>query len=345
MATLLEQCSLLMVPSGYKAGSLYSVIPDSADGTFTFSRNSTATRTNSAGLIEEMAIDVPRLQYPSCPSLLLEPARTNEFTYSEDFTQGIWSKQNQFSVTKDVVNAPDGTVTGNLFVPDTTVGIHNCYVSKPNTVVKTMSVFFKRVSGSIWQNIGLRSPTSSTLEVQFDIDNLTVFGTPNVASWSIEQFPDDWYKVTATMSIVGTGSSNFIVDAVDTNGDRSVAGNDVDGYYIWGSQLEEGTYPTTYIPTQAATVDRALDVCSIDDLIVNGILSQAEGTTQWKHDNVSYVSRYTTDGNREDFIDGVSQGSVVAAVPTSFDITAPSKTEQISMYPTPLTDDEILNLN
>ena len=76
--------SLAMIPSGYKASKVYSVLPESGVGDFDFTRATTATRVNSSGLIEEMAINVPRLEYPlidgvvnGCPSLLLEPQATN----------------------------------------------------------------------------------------------------------------------------------------------------------------------------------------------------------------------------------------------------------------------------
>ena len=44
--------SLAMIPSGYKAGKVYSVLPESGVGDFDFTRGTTATRINSSGLIE-----------------------------------------------------------------------------------------------------------------------------------------------------------------------------------------------------------------------------------------------------------------------------------------------------
>ena len=91
--------SLAMIPSGYKASKVYSVLPESGVGDFDFTRATTATRINSSGLIEEMAINVPRLEYPlidgvvnGCPSLILEPQRTNFITYSSDFPRNYWTK-------------------------------------------------------------------------------------------------------------------------------------------------------------------------------------------------------------------------------------------------------------
>jgi hypothetical protein len=76
--------SLALIPSGYKASKVYSVLPTDGTGDFTFTRSGNATRVNSEGLIELVSTNVPRLNYPlidgvvqGCPSLLLEPQRIN----------------------------------------------------------------------------------------------------------------------------------------------------------------------------------------------------------------------------------------------------------------------------
>ena len=87
-----DNASIALIPSGYKSGKLYSVIPESGNGDFTHSRsNTTATRVGASGLIENVSSNVPRLDYPlidgvvqDCPALLLEPSRTNTITYSEN---------------------------------------------------------------------------------------------------------------------------------------------------------------------------------------------------------------------------------------------------------------------
>lgn len=78
-SALLQQASLLFIPSGYKAGVAYSALPNNGNGDLTWSRNSTAYRTQSNGNIGSVAANVPRLSYMygSCPAALLEPQRTN----------------------------------------------------------------------------------------------------------------------------------------------------------------------------------------------------------------------------------------------------------------------------
>jgi hypothetical protein len=77
--SLLDTASLIVTPNGYKASKLYSVKPTDASGDMVVSRATTATRVNSSNLIESVAINVPRLDYTlgGCPSILVEPQRTN----------------------------------------------------------------------------------------------------------------------------------------------------------------------------------------------------------------------------------------------------------------------------
>jgi len=86
--------SISLIPSGYKAGKVYSVLPTDGSGDLTFARASTATRINKNNLIENVGNNVPRLDYEDggCPSLLLEPSSTNLITQSESFGNSYWTK-------------------------------------------------------------------------------------------------------------------------------------------------------------------------------------------------------------------------------------------------------------
>ena len=110
--------SITMIPSGYKAQKVYSVLPTNGDGDLTFDRNNIGTRVNKNGLIEQVATDIPRLDYSdgSCPSLLLEPASTNLAEYSEDFSQG-WNKNNS-TVTTNQTTSPSGDLTADKFISE-----------------------------------------------------------------------------------------------------------------------------------------------------------------------------------------------------------------------------------
>jgi hypothetical protein len=77
--TLLSEASFLITPNGYKASKLYAAIPTNGDGDMTFTRATTATRVDENDLISSVASNVPRIDYTGggCPSILLEPQRTN----------------------------------------------------------------------------------------------------------------------------------------------------------------------------------------------------------------------------------------------------------------------------
>ena len=103
--------SITMIPSGYKSQKVYSVLPTNGDVDLTFDRNNIGTRVNKNGLIEQVATDVPRLDYSdgSCPSLLSEPASTNLVIGSAEGNYG----GGQSSATNTI--SQDGT--NNAFIP------------------------------------------------------------------------------------------------------------------------------------------------------------------------------------------------------------------------------------
>jgi hypothetical protein len=94
MSTLLEQASLVMIPSGYKEDIVYSQIPTNGNGDLSFTRASNGTRINSAGLVEV------------CPWNLLQ--------YSEDFNAG-WTLIGGGSFTSNAATAPNGTTTADEY--------------------------------------------------------------------------------------------------------------------------------------------------------------------------------------------------------------------------------------
>ena len=78
--SLLDKVSLLITPNAVKASKLYSVIPSNGAGDLTVVRNTTATRVNTNGIDESVALNVARLNYDSvggAPHILMEGQRTN----------------------------------------------------------------------------------------------------------------------------------------------------------------------------------------------------------------------------------------------------------------------------
>lgn len=262
--SIYDNAGVVLIPSGYKAGTtdnLYSVLPANGDGDFNATRGSSATRVNKDGFIESVATNVPRLDYPlidgvaqDCPNLLLEPQRLNISRYSENFT--LWSGG---LVTADQAISPDGNFTADKLTKTSafsaqsrtetgTSGVNYVFsiFVKPKT---TNTITLRQASGS---NDVRRYFDLSTLESGSSGGNQTGF-----VSEGIEKYPNGWYRVHT----ICTSNST----AISTNLYAGRAGNTTyDGeVYIWGSQLEQGNYPTSYIPNlSSGTTTRTADACN-----------------------------------------------------------------------------------
>lgn len=332
MSNLFEKASLVMIPSGYKAGKLYSVKPTDGTGDFTHARTTVANRVNAANQLEEMGVDVPRVQFPTCPSVLLEPSRTNYLAYSQDFSQ--WLTSGGGSVDDPAyAMGQDGTMTAaKLTGISTSDIIYRTVSGLTDGSTYNGSIYIKNIDSTLTR---FRTSTNTIFLIDITWTGAEITG---ITGGTYETLSDGWYRVTGFGTL--TGNTNAIVRIYPSY--TAATGSII----VWGVQLEEEETESSYIKTEATTVTRAVDSCTLTDLIVNGILASDQGTIADKRDGVSYVSRYTTDGNVELFVDGVSQGAPsVGAVPTTFNLTVPSLTEQVTMYPAPLTNSEIIELN
>ena len=253
--SLLNSASLVVTPNGYKPGTLYSVIPNTTLGDMTVVRATTATRVNSAGLIESMANNVPRLDYlnASCPSLLVEPQRSNLALRSEEFDNASWTKTGVWVTANDSISPDVNTNADKLFNSVGTSGFASQTISLVSSTIYSGSVFAKNAGRD--SLFVLFSGSGGNASCTFDLTTLTTTPSGGVTA-KIEDYGGGWYRCSVVFTATSTGASAFRIYPTLTTGDGT------SGVYLWGTQLEAGSYPTSYIPTTTATVTRNADVIS-----------------------------------------------------------------------------------
>jgi hypothetical protein len=259
--------SLALIPSGYKASKVYSVLPTDGTGDFDFTRSGNATRVNSEGLIELVSTNVPRLNYPlidgvvsGCPSLLLEPSRLNLITYSEDFTDSSWIFDDATLISNSVVS-PDGTQNASTLIGNTVNSRHNIGVSIGNASVDGSYTIFAKAKELRYLQI--TSVNTTQQYVNFDLLNGVFVLGSDFSNAKMEDYGNGWYKCTVVSDGEYNGYYLSLVSGLNATWLESwVMPNNTDGLYIWGAQFEQGSYPTSYIPTSGTTATRSAETCN-----------------------------------------------------------------------------------
>ena len=221
--------------------------------------------TSTAGgtpLLRTAGTNEPRLEYDASGQplgLLIEEQRSNILSYSEAFDNAYWGKVGIATSPSGPV-PPDGS--GNA-VDLLAIGTSGAYVARSNLGSAgqgyTASVFAKAGTHDIIRITNQSSPTTGGW---FDLTNgttLTSNGANNVSL--IEYVGNGWYRCSRYFDNWINANNAVLIGVCDADGStQSVVGHTVS---LWGAQLEQGTFPTSYIPTSGSTVTRNSDVCSL----------------------------------------------------------------------------------
>ena len=225
---------------------------------FDFSRASSATRVNKDGLIETVGGRKARVDYKddSKGALLLEPQRTNLFLNSEDFSQG-WSKTG-VTVTTNQTISPSEDLTADKFISNSTnqPRVEKSFAVPSSNTTYTFSVFVKKANT---RYIAL-SRFSGGQGAIFDLDTKSVVSS-SAENASIKEMSNGWFRISITQTVLSTDGNN-IWKINGTNGSSFSDGIVGDETFIWGAQLEVGSYTTSYIPTNGSTVQRAAETAN-----------------------------------------------------------------------------------
>lgn len=214
-------------------------VKSTATSSITFTRASSATRVNSSGFIETVSTNVARLDHDPVTlapkGLLVEEQRTNLLLRSNSPTVGSWIFSNTTGTanTSDVVD-PAGTNTATKLVSNSSGGALLQSVLS-TAVAHTGSIWLRTASGTLSSSIFVYRASPYAL----------------VATKSIT-ITSAWQRFDITGNFIDTSAHNF---QIQTGISATV--------YMYGAQLEAGSFATSYIPTVASTVTRSPDVATI----------------------------------------------------------------------------------
>lgn len=236
-------------------------LTDTIAGSITWTRSTTATYRDRYGVVQTAAADTPREE---AEGWLIEGASTNLALRSEEFDNALWIKA-RTSISADATNAPDGASTADKLVEDATASAthfteQTATVSSGATV--TLSLYAKAAERT-WLHVR----EVNTIDGQFfDVSNGvlgTAEGAPSNAK--IKALANGWFRCEITVTVPAT-SVNFQIRLASADNTSSYTGDGTSGAFIWGAQVEELPFASSYIPTVASTVTRAADIVSLPEL-------------------------------------------------------------------------------
>jgi hypothetical protein len=196
--------------------------------------------------------NVPRVEYDADGNrlgLLVEEARTNLITYSEDVN--AWSKTNA-SVSQNTKTAPNGALTADTVTRTSSSADIRQTISVTTGNDYTITIFAKADTDAEIQIDVSNTAFSGADFAQFNIKTGAFVSGGTGATYSVTDVGDGWRRYSLTASCTSTGTTGVIIRLEN---DEPV--------YLWGFQFEQGSFPTSYIKTEGSTVSRSADVASI----------------------------------------------------------------------------------
>jgi hypothetical protein len=222
------------------------------DSLVTFTRThdatSTATYVDRYGATITATNNQPRFDHDpvtlACRGLLIEELRQNVILQSDDLSASPWALTSCSYSSGLLVSAGGGFARQNL-----TLASSKTY--QASFLVK------KNTSGS-WISVYFRNKDSSNAISWFNMDTGQFSGSV-VGTFSAVQWHDGYWRITVSHAS-GSGATTPFIQiqfSVSSGANGATPGT---SFYVKQAQVEEGGFPTSYIPTAASAMTRNPDI-------------------------------------------------------------------------------------
>jgi len=229
--------------------------PGVLDPRITFTRASTGTYFNSAGVMQTAATNAPRWDYDPATlqlrGLLIEEARTNvclQSTTSSAPWATFGSGATAPTATPNNTIAPDGTMTAcRIVMPVVSTGgsLSIYYQSNPLAAqAHTISLYMKGAIGGEQVYVCISNQAGN---IFYRLPRATL--------------TTSWQRFSFVSPVLTAENWSFEI-GTDLR-DAGQAATSAQTIYAWGAQLEAGAFATSHIPTTSAAVTRAVDVATM----------------------------------------------------------------------------------
>jgi hypothetical protein len=262
---------------GTEAVFLWGAQVEQRSSVTAYTATTTAPITNYIPALQSAASGVARFEHNPVTGeslgLEIEEQRTNLLERSEEFDNAYWIKNNS-SITANSIIAPNGTLTAEKFVESSS----NAFPE----IVKVLSTLSGQHTWTVFAKKGERqwlavdAFVDSARRTWFNLDNGTVGTSAAGNTATITPVGNGWYRCTVSRDT--SGAVRFRLFMSTTDNGASYQGDGFSGIYIWGAQLEAGSFATSYIPTVASQVTRSADSASMTGTNFSSWYRADEGT-------------------------------------------------------------------
>ena len=267
------------------------------DGRITFTRASSGTYFDSAGVMQTATTDVPRFNYEYngtswvAKGLLVEPTATNLLLRSREFDNASWTKVDT-TITANAANGVDGAATMDLC---TEGSAGTSFVRQTVTIVanstNTFAIDLKRGNTDWYRLIMYEGVGTNYVQAWFNLATGAVGsvqngGTGTGAAASIRNLGNGIYRCIVT-GAVNNSATSIICTPISASADGSNTRVANATRYQDRAQLESGSVATSFIETTAATATRAADVASVTGSNFSSWFNPVEGTFVVEMDSVA----------------------------------------------------------